>query len=212
MDLVLLHSKIDELKQKLKEEQAEINDVLSSLEQNKGQLQNLKLSYNDHLATLTDFSEVASQLLENKLMAESNIVIEEIELSEDTEEEQNENVSVDTTINASKENLVIDTEEPNSLNEQFSNTRNSVGENLNTPEELIKSIGINDRFAFVKNLFQGDSSAFEKAINEIQAKTSVSDTEDYLNANLIQTLNWDTEDELVIQFTSLVKRRFTAKA
>jgi hypothetical protein len=73
-----------------------------------------------------------------------------------------------------------------------------------TPLKLSSKIGINDRFRFIKNLFAGNGTSMEEAIQEIESCSSSA----ALNAciqKLKKNYQWNEEDETVIDFMQLVK-------
>lgn len=74
--------------------------------------------------------------------------------------------------------------------------------------DLKKAFGINERFLFANELFNGDMSAFTQAVEELNHLESMGDAERLLSENLSQKYKWDEESETVLQFRSTVTRRF----
>jgi hypothetical protein len=70
-------------------------------------------------------------------------------------------------------------------------------------ENLAKGIGLNDKFLFSKELFDGNSQKFNAAINAINAMNSFEEAEEYINANF----SWQ-QNNVVKHFMNLVRRRF----
>jgi hypothetical protein len=74
--------------------------------------------------------------------------------------------------------------------------------------DLKKSIGINDRFRFIKSLFRGDESLFDRSVKTINNFNILPEAEYWIQRELVIKLGWNEEDELVQQFYNLVNRRF----
>ncbi len=75
----------------------------------------------------------------------------------------------------------------------------------NRPVESIHTaIGINDRFQYIRELFQGNADAFSKTVSEIDNMKDLKDAVDYLQKNF----KWK-KTEVSLKFVNLVKRRFT---
>ncbi len=106
------------------------------------------------------------------------------------------------------------TEGPQTLGEKFSHGR-SVNDLLlehgktdykfsNMPvASLQAAIGINDRFLFTRELFEGKSDAFAEAIRKIDSFETIHDAAVYLRENF----KWK-KNETSLKFIDLVKRKF----
>jgi hypothetical protein len=74
-----------------------------------------------------------------------------------------------------------------------------------TPIKLIwDAIGINDRFLFVRELFENNSSKFEATVKAIDELGSIQEAVNYLKLNF----KWNNS-EASQRFLILVKQRFT---
>ncbi len=77
--------------------------------------------------------------------------------------------------------------------------------NYGTPvDDLIKAIGINDRFLYQRELFKGNKMAFDAAVETVNAATSYGQAYQYLR----QSFGWDETDPTVEAFLKAVHRRF----
>jgi hypothetical protein len=105
---------------------------------------------------------------------------------------------------------VILTDESDSLNEKLKENKEELSETLqNSPiKDLKKAIGINDRFLFINELFQGDETSFERSIKTINGFSIYAEAEFWIRRELKTKLGWDIQSESVKQFDALVKRRF----
>ncbi|MDQ2179483.1 hypothetical protein [Marinifilum sp. D714] len=102
-------------------------------------------------------------------------------------------------------NEKIDTEEI--LNDQLQNRSTKViGEKLinNKLSDIQTAIGINDRFLFIRELFENNAEAYNSSIKFINETSNISVIEEHFKHNT----NWDFENPTVIQFMELTKRKF----
>ncbi|NQV54120.1 MAG: hypothetical protein HQ500_13120 [Flavobacteriales bacterium] len=75
-------------------------------------------------------------------------------------------------------------------------------------QDLKKAFGINERFLYANELFNGDMSAFTRALEELNHLESLTDAARLMDENLSQKYKWDSENDTVIAFRSTVSRRF----
>ena len=70
--------------------------------------------------------------------------------------------------------------------------------------DIQSAIGINDQFLFIRELFDNKSEDYKSAINYINTQNDCNKIIRYFN----QTRQWDHEEDAVIQFFDLIKRKF----
>lgn len=70
--------------------------------------------------------------------------------------------------------------------------------------DIKKAIAIADRFLYQKELFCGNASDFNAAVEIANSMQSYEEAERYL----VATYGWDTDDDIVISFLRAVHRRF----
>jgi len=75
-------------------------------------------------------------------------------------------------------------------------------------QDLRKAIAINDRFRFIKSLFRGDDTLFERSVKTINNFNILQEAQYWMQRELVIKLGWNEEDELVQMFYQLVSRRF----
>lgn len=75
-------------------------------------------------------------------------------------------------------------------------------------KDLKKGIGLNDRFHFIKELFRGDETMYERSIKTINGFSIFPEAEYWIKRELKLKLGWDDRNETVRQFDQLVRRRF----
>jgi hypothetical protein len=108
---------------------------------------------------------------------------------------------------------------PEILADRFHNTKTSMHDNLAKKQsqndlsskmqskpiqDLSKAIGLNDRFLFIRELFNGNKDAYYEAIQIINEMPNYEEAEQYIR----ERFNWDEDQPEVIRFMDLVRRRF----
>jgi hypothetical protein len=73
--------------------------------------------------------------------------------------------------------------------------------------DLPKAISINDKFRFINELFHGNATEFNIALNQINTCSEFNDADRYVS-NIRDIYHWKEENEVVTLFLDLVERRF----
>jgi len=96
----------------------------------------------------------------------------------------------------------------NSLNEQMGALREDVTEILKTKplKTISEAIGVNDKFLFIKEIFNGSPESYNQAISRLDDAKNISDA----RAVIMSYTGNDPENETVKQLLDLVKRKFPA--
>lgn len=151
--------------------------------------------------------EPIPEIIEEKLVATPSVTVQEIEpevVSEIKEDDNDE-------MRFEEEEIVTG---PQTLGEKFTHGK-SVNDLLlehgktdykfsNMPvANLQTAIGINDRFLFTRELFEGNKDAFAETVRKLDSMTSIHDAAIYLRENF----KWKKNDTS-LKFIELVKRRF----
>ena len=74
--------------------------------------------------------------------------------------------------------------------------------------DLKKSIGINERFSFVNELFAGNKQLYDESIEKINGFEKYEDAYRVLHQELFVQLNWKTSSVRFMELEDLIKRRF----
>ena len=74
-------------------------------------------------------------------------------------------------------------------------------------ENLVSSIGINEKFLFTNELFEGNTEQFIKTINELNNLASFDEANGYLS-NLVALNKWETEESSYLKLLALVERKY----
>lgn len=69
-------------------------------------------------------------------------------------------------------------------------------------------VGLNDRLAFVVNLFGNDPQAFEKVLAEIQTKKSLQDVLRFIEENVKTQYDWSSKQAYQDRFMQLITSKF----
>ncbi len=103
-------------------------------------------------------------------------------------------------------------DDSNSINDKIglSKTDNSIASKINEHHlnDIRKGIGINDKFLFIKELFNGNVGEYDESINKINLFTTVLETNVYIDSQK-NKYNWDEKSEAFIAFKKLVDRKFS---
>ena len=73
--------------------------------------------------------------------------------------------------------------------------------------DLKRSIAMNDRFIFIKELFKNDFDSYNRYINDLNACETMQQAEQHL-AQLKKQYEWDEENETAQYFLTLIGRKF----
>ena len=73
--------------------------------------------------------------------------------------------------------------------------------------DLKSVIGINEKFQFINELFDGNMKEYTVALDQINNFSSTNEANNYL-ANLKEMYKWDSDNSIAKQFTELVERKF----
>ncbi len=74
--------------------------------------------------------------------------------------------------------------------------------------DLAKAIGLNQRFLFMNDLFEGENEAYKQAITALNSFNSFIEADEYINNVLKPQYKWDANKPTTSEFINLVKRRF----
>jgi len=98
-------------------------------------------------------------------------------------------------------------EESSTLNDQLQSSGSEIiGEKIysNSITDIRSAIGINDRFLFIRELFNNDNDKYNSTIEFINNAADFGIVEEQFKLNQ----NWDFENPTVVQFLEITKRKF----
>lgn len=80
----------------------------------------------------------------------------------------------------------------------------------NPVSDLRKSIGINEKFAFINELFDGNQTAYNEAIDQLNGSAGHSEAIACIENDLIPKYQWNGESDSFLKLRNLIDRRFGA--
>jgi len=78
-------------------------------------------------------------------------------------------------------------------------------------EELKKStiqIGLNDRIAFVKRLFDGNQQDFHRVLSQVNTFSTFDEVKEFIDTMVRPEYNWDEQEEYSERFMELIEIKF----
>lgn len=154
-----------------------------------------------------DQNEVSKEEVSEKIEPEDEEIPEEPSNVEESQQEPEKPISENTSgLNAAIE----ERKGGGSLNDNyFGQEDNSLASKLkNTPIQNLKSaIGINVKFSFINDLFDGNADDFNQSVEAIDLMKNADEARELLG-ELSGKHNWDLESHTVSQFVEMVERRF----
>ena len=115
------------------------------------------------------------------------------------------------------ENIV--SEEPATIADKFKGEKKFINERLGDNgkrtdlssklqskpiRDIGTSLGLNDRFKLINELFNGDKDSYQQSIKILDSATNFNEAFNYINT----TYDWDMEDDSVQMLLDLVRRKF----
>lgn len=153
--------------------------------------------------------------------------IKEVEPAEDlfteTETEAEAEVEIETEIEEKVEEEVLELvstkeEKAPSLKEELKDTiavdvvadlfENTPKKSLNDKLQGDIQIGLNDRIAFVKNLFGGSQEDFNRVVSQLNTLKTEKEAKKFINKMVKPDYDWTDKEELEERFMSIVERKF----
>ncbi|WP_373942025.1 hypothetical protein OEG92_01120 [Polaribacter sejongensis] len=137
--------------------------------------------------------------IEDIIFAEPEPEPETVEVKEEVKIEESKTLSLEEelqdTISVDQMATLFDipVAAPKSLNDKFS-------ANI--------QIGLNDRIAFVKNLFDGSQEDFNRVVSQLNTYGTEKEALKFINKMVKPDYDWSTQQELEARFIEIVERKF----
>lgn len=151
--------------------------------------------------------EIVLPKVEN-VVIENNIIEEEI-LAVETKEEIEHQESVEfATYENSFDLFSVDNKE--TISDTFTaNEEKSLADKLQESQisDLRQAIGINEKFLFINELFNGDMGRYNKSLDELNSMQSKAGIDTFLMELKIER-QWNEEMDAFIKFKELIDRKF----
>ncbi len=75
-------------------------------------------------------------------------------------------------------------------------------------QDLKRSISLNDKLVFVKDLFNGYSLAYQEAIDQLERLEDFESADQYLKTHYVEAYNWAEKSATAEKFYDLMRRKF----
>lgn len=76
-------------------------------------------------------------------------------------------------------------------------------------QDLKRSISLNEKLVFVKDLFSGYSLAYQEALDQLERLNDFESASNYLNSHYVEQYKWAEKSATAEKFYALLRRRFT---
>ncbi len=158
-------------------------------------------------------------IAEGQVQADKKLIetpIEESQGVDTTKEEsqtsQPENIKESLSVEEVIEETSIQTDASlPDLNEQYNEEDDpSLSDQLKRQpiNDLLTAIGLNERYLYANELFEGNMEEFKKVINELNTRENLESAQSYIDNNLLISYKWDKNNEVVKALLLLVERRY----
>lgn len=158
---------------------------------------------------LFDFTAMPETVNE-PVKKESN---EEITKEEQPEPKENKPTSTPEKTSETKEKeLSVNDHQSiiDSINDHYKNAEDSslLANMKKKPIENIRTaIGINDKFSYINDLFDGENEIYESALDQLEQLNNADEAKHKLSELAVEN-EWDLESKTVMQFVELIERRY----
>lgn len=126
---------------------------------------------------------------EKKETVDTDTKEEVVEIKTNTlEDELKDTISIDVAAH------LFDMPAPKSLNDKLVGTIN---------------IGLNDRIAFVKNLFNGSQEDYNRVVSQLNTFKTEKEAKKFINKMVKPDYDWAKQEELETRFMEIVERKFS---
>lgn len=148
-------------------------------------------------------------------------VFEEIKVAETIIEEtttnieeiaQNLEIEITQTIQSFTAQTTVTSSSNKSIFEKFADEKsgdNSLANKLSKTKikDLVNSIGLNEKFLFINELFEGNSAKFNEEIQVLNTQNNGADAMQYFQ-QLQQKNNWEKDSKVYEKLKDLIERRY----
>lgn len=100
---------------------------------------------------------------------------------------------------------------PRTLNDELSPSQRATLADLHRQQKIenIKTyIGVNQRFMFIRELFNNDTDEYNRALDELEQKNTYIEAFNHLRNEYAQPHRWKMDSEEVVEFLEIVAKRF----
>lgn len=84
----------------------------------------------------------------------------------------------------------------------------AIKKSLNDQLQQNLNIGLNDRIAFVKNLFDGSQEEFNRVVSQLNTIKTVKEAKKFINKMVKPEYDWSNQEEYEERFFEIIERKF----
>lgn len=200
--------------------------VLTYVEDYVNTTSDLSVSKEEILAKIE--KEIDEQIIEkdlsNEVVSKSNVVPKKLFDSEVNIEDDDDDIfepkfdSVRIDIESLKSNQISSKEEfrdsisADKTSTLFDDADNTDYEKRSLNDKLLKStiqVGLNDRIAFVNNLFNYNQSEFNRVLSQLNTFKTQGEAINFINNKVKPEYDWSDKEDYEIRFIALIERKFS---
>jgi hypothetical protein len=209
---------LEKILDKISETSNHINDVLSKNSMHQLDIDLIKQQllgmYENALKLTSETTEIKEEVIEENTKI---LEIEETEptkveliskkIKEENAAELNAKTKTESVKGKGMQEAIEKKTAEASLNDQLSRqfAQSDLSSKLQTKpiSNIQKAIGLNDRFQFINELFDGNQETYHSAIEVLNEKNNFNDAFDYIRSNF----DWDMDSELVQRLLTIIRRK-----
>lgn len=99
---------------------------------------------------------------------------------------------------------IAEKDKDHSLNAQFNVEKTSLNNKLNRSLQ----IGLNDRIAFVKQLFNGSQADYQRVVSQLSTFDSIEESLQFINNVVSKEYGWENKEDYAHRFVTIIEARF----
>jgi hypothetical protein len=234
-DINKLATTLSEITKTLHNATALANDAVKEIGKLQEKISELSHEKEKLSAEIEELQEEKAQLIDFLQKTKENLNIKRQEILHELEEELFKKIdnlkhaaNDENTLNSDrKQGTAVKKELPNTVKkptkrpsdtttivDQYK-AQTSINDTITKPEpgitirqpirDIAKAIAINDRFLFIRELFENDAALYSQTINKLNTMSSLEDAKKHIQAVV---KNWDETSEPAQLFLSIVQRRY----
>ncbi|SMO64247.1 hypothetical protein [Solitalea koreensis] len=196
---VYLNQHVDILKKLINQETIVIEKVKEAEE----------LALKDTTSSLVD-------TVQNKIEPESFVATQ-------TSEIDNSKVNLESKVLSTPQIINIETVRAE-INSRYQDEKNSVNDSLaqlkigkqhvnesvqKQVKDIRAGIGLNEKFTFIKTLFNNDQKAYDQSLDQINTLSTINEARTFIKNELMTAYEWNNKQEIAEKFLTILNKRFT---
>jgi len=133
----------------------------------------------------------------------TELILKEFNLLKSKSQNNNTTTTIES-LEIEKSSHIIEEEKDITVEEEIITIRETQTQGINIDKDIRDYIGINDKFLFIRELFDGNNNAYNETLETINTTNNIED----LN-HLISKKEWDSDNESTKLFCALINKKFS---